>query len=83
MSSRDLYAPYGHATVCAECTNDIETMAYRGMGVCGQKCLAAWRKKHPLPPALQVTFEEFSGALEHDLSRKDAKKVWDILQGNA
>jgi len=74
----------GDSETCAVCTEDIETMAYRGTGVCGQKCLALWRKDHPLPEELRVSKDEFLLAVSNlHTSQRSAEHIWKVLNGQA
>ena len=78
------YAPMGDAEKCAICENDILTMAYKGTGVCGQKCLAVWRKAHPLPPALQITKDDLEMVISNlHMSQRKADHIWKVLNGDA
>lgn len=82
MTSFPEHAPSSHSQTCAECKSDILTMAYRGTGVCGQVCLASWRKKHPLPEELQVTKDEFLIAVSNlHVSQRNAEHIWKVLNG--
>ena len=79
-----VHEPTGHSETCAECEGPILAMAYKGTGVCGQKCLASWRKKHPLPETLLVTREELAHAVEAAGGKAGGKgldRVWDVLNG--
>jgi hypothetical protein len=84
MTSSPEHSPTGHSETCAVCEGDIKAMAYKGTGVCGQICLAAWRKSHPLPEELQITKEQFAEALDQfGASSKKIDTMWKVLTGHA
>lgn len=83
MTSTHDHAPHGHDENCVVCTNKIETMAFRGTGVCGDICLTQWRKDHPLPEELRVSFEDFAKAVHPFATEGQAQEVWNVLNGTA
>lgn len=82
-STHDDHVPHGHDEHCVECQKKIETMAFKGTGVCGDICLTKWRKAHPLPDELRVTKEEFVIAVSNlHTSQRTAEGIWKVLYGD-